>query len=339
MQAKVYDVLKLQILQRDPETNWKKVGLELKLAELIENLEQTRFDEPATAEHLRNVTENLMEFVENLSIKKLKARVGYNKNPVNEKARVVNFSSDECYHGSRQFLGGLKNLKKWSVRFDPGLKSWNYEKRFFQVAAIDIENIGKALKSLKQLESFAIQQSDLSDSIKVYHLLTPMKAMEHLKVIELSYCGIKSTESGQHFEEFLSVNRSLKHLELKGNELGLHFCFHLAKGIQKFAGKLSHLGLSLTRILGNGLNLILNSLDDKKYIESLDISKCVIGKSDNWVKSLIRLIERQGSLRMININENEIDSKLNKEKFIKAIDKNYEIVEINCENCGKKIFY
>ena len=184
MQAKLRDVLKLQNLLKDPNTNWKKIGLELKLTELIENLEETAFDEPMTAEHLKNVIEKLKDHVEHLSIKKLK---GYDKNPFNDKVRVVNFSSDECFHGSLEFLGGLTNLKDLSIKFDPGLQGLKYERRFFQVAIVDLENIGKALMSLKKLEKFAIQQSDLSEPMKINYLLMSMKTMKQLNVIDLSY--------------------------------------------------------------------------------------------------------------------------------------------------------
>lgn len=341
MQEKLRDFLRLQNLLRDPSTNWKKIGLELKLTELIENLEETEFDEPITAEQLRNVIEKLKDHVEHLSIKKLKARKGYDKNPYNDKARVVNFSSDECFHGSLEFLGGLTNLKDLSIKFDPGLQGWKYEKRFFQVATVDLENIGKALMSLEKLEKLAIQQSDLSEPMKINHLLMPIKTMKQLNVINLSYCAITSKMSGQNFEEFLTGNRSLKHLELKGNILGFDFCFHFAQGIKKFDGKLNYLGLSLTPILGNGLGSIVKSIKYKKNVERLDISKCdngLHGENDDDVELLKRLIERQGSVQAIDMNENSINIQLTKENFIKALEKNYKIIELNCENCGKYQF-
>lgn len=340
MQVKLRDVLKLQNLLRDPNTNWKKIGLELKLTELIENLEQTVFDEPVTAEHLKNVIEKLKDYVEHLSIKQLKARKRFDKKPFNDKARVVNFTSDECFHGSLEFLSGLINLKDLSIKFDPGLQGWNYERRFFQVAAVDLENIGKALTSLKKLEKFAILQSDLSEPMKISYLLVPMQTMEQLSVINLSDCAITSKISGQHFEEFLTINRSLKHLELKGNILGMDFCFHFAQGIKKFAGKLNYLGLSLTPILGNGLGSIVKSIRYKKNVERLDISKCdngMHGKNDDDVELLTRLIEKQGFVQAIDMNDNLINNQLTKENFIKALEKNYKIIELNCENCGKKL--
>lgn len=315
--------------------------MELKLAEFIENLEQTKFDEPGTVEELEVVAEKLNNFVENLSIKKLMPRKIYDKNPFNEKARVVNFPSDECYHGSLEFLGGLTNLKSLSIKFDPGVLGCKYEKRFFQVATVDIENIGKALVSLKKLEYFTIKTSDLSEPMKMLHLLLPLKTMKHLKSIDLSYCNIKSKESGEYFEEFLNVHRSLKHLELKGNIFRRDFSTHLAHGIRKFAGKLNYFGLSFTPLLDNGLDQIIKSIKDRKNVVRLDISNCesgLLGRNDDCNEALISLIEREGSLREININGNDIKKDLTKELFIKALDKNYKILDLSCENCGKIIF-
>lgn len=338
VQANVHDVLRLQKLLRDPETNWKQVGLELKLAELIENLEESRFEIPSVAKHLRDMTDKLKDFVENLTIQRLKMRKGHNKSPIDEQARVVNYSSNECYHGSLEFISGLINLKTLSIKFNPGRLDCKYERRFFQVALIDIENIGKALTSLKKLENFAIRQSDLNEPRKIYCLLTQLKVMEFLETVDLSFCNVTSKASGQHFEDFLKGNRSLKHLELKGNFLGFEFCTYLAMGIKVFSGKLNYLGLALTPILGNGLGQILQGIEQKGNVERLDISKCdngLHGENDECIESLIRLIERQSSVREINMNDNGINRQLTKDGFIKAIDKNFNIENLTCENCGK----
>ena len=115
---------------------------------------------------------------------------------------------------------------------------------------------------------------------------------------------------------------------------------HLSQGIKKFTGKLNYLGLSLTPILGNGLGAILKSIRYKKNVERLDISKCDNGlhgkNDDNDVELLTQLIERQGSIQAIDMNENFINNQLAKENFIKALEKNYKIIELACENCGKK---
>lgn len=340
VESKVNDVLKLQKLQHDSKTSWEQIGLELKFTEIIENYEKTDLDSSVVVEHLNELTGKLESVVENILIKKLKTGKSYQKNPFNKKARIVNFSSDECIHGSLEFLGGLKSLKSLSIKLDPGQCGCSYERRFFQIAVSDIENIGKALNSLTKLESFAIYQSDLSEWMKIHHLLTPMMKMDNLKMVDLSYCSISTKESGEVFDQFLSFSRSIEHLELKGNNLDSEFCFHLSHGIKSFAGKLDYLGLSMTPIFKNGLSLIVKSISEKNNVRRLDISNCDItlnGASDGCIEELVSLIEGQGSLREIKRNENQITSEMSRENFIKALERNYEIDGIDCENCGKNV--
>jgi hypothetical protein len=333
---KIYDVLEYQKLSRNPKTKWKQIGIELKFAEIIENMEQKDFDTPGNVELLEKLTEKLEPIVESLLIKKLQPRISITTNSLHPKARVVNFTSEECYHGSLEFVGKLSNLKNLKIIFHPGKLERNYEKRFFKFAIADIENLGKALNQLKMLENFSIVRSDLSESLKVFHLLTPMT---NLKFLDLSFCSITSKESGEHFEAFLSQNSSLKHLELKGNELNSDFCEQFAKGIEKFKGNFNYLGMSMTPTLGNGLESILKSITNSNNVIQLNISSCENEnheKSENCFQELVNLIECEGLIRVINMQNNQIVNENIKESFIKALEKNFEIDEILCDNCGEK---
>lgn len=336
VQLKINDGLKFQQLLRDQTTNWKRMGLELKFEEVIENLEQTDFDSPVTLEYLYQLMDKLQPIVEHLSIREMKPRKTYDKNPLNPNDRVVNVAAAECHHGSLEFLGVLTKLKSLFIKFDPGLLKLRYERRFFQVSVDDIKNVGKALTKLKKLEQFVIRRSDLSEPAKLHHLLEPMSWMPHLKCLDFSYCGITSGESGECFKKVLTINRTLTHIELKGNNLDLEFCNRFAVGMITFEGFLDYLGLSMNPILDNGLGLILRSINERSNVRKLDISNCgqtTHETSDGCMQELLRLIERQGVIREFNVNGN-VNEKF-KQEFIKALEKNYEIDDAQCDNCGE----
>lgn len=335
VEEKIHDELELQKLQRDATTDWKKVGLELKLVEIIDGLEQNEFDNPEVIQQLNDMMEKLQPFVENVKIKKLKPRRRLEES---SNVQVVNVPSDECPHGSLEFLGRLSEMKSLSISFNPGEVGQSYERRFFQVASNDITNIGKALMRLKMLESFALRRSDLSEPMKIRHLLEPMMLMENLKFLDLSFCSITSEDSGECFEKFLSFVRSLQHLELKGNNLNFDFCDHLARGIQQFEGNFEYLGLSMTPIVGNGMSQILKSLREKNNVQRLDISNCGHSKRElveESFEALISLMESKTTISEIKMENNTISSQGIKQNFIKALDKNYEIDNISCVTCGE----
>lgn len=308
----------------------------MKFEEVIENLEQTDFESPKTLEYLDRLMDKLQPIVEHLSIRKMKPRKTYVKNPLNPRDRVVNVPADECHHGSLEFLGALTKLRSLFIKFDPGLLKLRYERRLFQVSVDDIENIGKALTKLKKLERFGICRSDLSEPAKIHHLLEPMCWMPHLKFLDFSYCSIASGESGECFRKLLAINRTLTHIELKGNDLDSEFCNRFAVGMITFEGFLDYLGLSMNPILGDGLGLILRSINEKNNVRKLNISNCgqaTHETSSGCMQELLRLIEGKGAIREINMNEIVIE--MFKREFIKALDKNYEIDDAQCDNCGK----
>lgn len=336
MQSKIRDVLKFQQLSREAETDWKKIGVELKLQEFIENLEQNDFDSIETIQAFDQLAVKLHSIVENLAIKKMKPRKSFNKNPLNPMSRVVNFPPDECYHGSLEFLGSFNHLQSLSIMFDPGRFQYNYEKRFFQVATVDIENIGKALMNLRQLRSFAILRSDLSGLNKIHFLLKPMELMHDLTHIDFSFCAISSSKAGQDFLSLLKENRTLKHLELKGNNLDFGFCDQFSSGLEAFEGNLDFLGLSMNPIRDQGLGVVLSSINQRNNVSHLDISNCSLNdnlEAENFYEELISLLESSRSVRKINMNGNEIA--FGKENFIEALKNNFEIEELICEDCGE----
>lgn len=320
-------------------TRWKSVGIELKLKEYIENLEQTKFDMPETAKYLEVLMVSLACWIEDLSIKKLKTMQLFAKNPFTSSARVVNFKSNECSHGSLEFLGGLSNLKHLSISFDPGYNlGYSYARRLFQVSTADIENVAVALSKLKILERLQIRRSDLREPGKVLVLTRSMKSMSKLHSIDFSNCSIGSRLSGQYFRELLKANRMIKRLELKGNNLDEDFCRNFAVGLKDFHGKFDYLGLSWNPIFGKAL---VNVLKTAEKIYHLDISNCFLEKKQHTEECfghLVSMVETHQCLTLIDISGIEFRSLEIKAKFIKALEKNFGIVGAGCDNCGKRKF-
>lgn len=315
--------------------------MELKLQEIIESLGQLDFESPATIGYLHELTDKLTPFIDNLSIEKLQTRKYYKTNSLNPTDRVVNVPTDECFRGSLEFIGGLNNLKSLSIRFDPGFVGHNYERRIFQIAVSDIANVSKALKKLEKLEDFSIRRTDLRDARKIFHLTQALSLLENLRVLDISFCSITSKSSGMSFEELLVGAQSLKHLEMRGNNFDLGFCHYFARGLSSFKGTFDFLGLSLNPVLGKGLNQILQSIADKNNVIRLDISNCddqggmKSPESLQAIQVLIRLVSREGNVREMKINGNEIESQLDKNDFIKALEMNWLIDGVHCDECGE----
>lgn len=338
VESKKIDVLQFQEMSRSSDVYWKKIALQLTLEELIEGLEQNRFDLIETVKFLMRTAEELQSYVENLSIKRMKPRQSSVKNLLNPKSRVVNFPSDECFHGSLEFLGSFKGLKRLEITYNPGRLQYTYERRLLQVATVDIENIAKALVKLENLEMFSLHGSDLSEAIKIRFLLEPLKSLEHLTHLSLANCKITSAESGEHFSNLLKRNSGIRHLELKGNYLDFGFCEKFASGIEAFRGELEFLGLSMNPIMNNGLKEILRGISEKDNIIHVDFSNCTLDVdviSEETLQELIKLIRSSRTIRRINFDANEIPCG---QKLIEALNSNYEIDELSCENCGEFCF-
>lgn len=268
----------------------------------------------------------------------MKPRRSFEGNRFTSKARIVNFPIENCSHGSLEFLGILTNLKEFFIKFDPGKLERNYERRFCHVSLGDVKNLAKAVFKWKKLEKFTIHRSNLSEPIKIFSLLAPMKWMTNLKLLDFSFCCITSKESGEHFNTFLSLASNLQHLELKGNNLNNDFCQEFSRGIESFRGKFTYLGLSKNPTSGGGLAQILRSISEMANVQRIDISSC---ESENYKDNqnnyheLVNLVEQKGSISEINMQTNKIANEEMKENFIKALDKNFVIDEIQCEDCGE----
>lgn len=320
-QKELENPLEFEKLKRSGNCDWKRISIELNFRNFVENLEWNGFNYDVDRERIWNYTENLKDFIENLKIRKLKPRKALDE----EAFSVVNFSSEDCDHVSLEFLGKLTKLKSLSLDFSPGKLGKSYQRRFFKLSQMDIENIAFALKDLKMLTKLEIVHSDLEESEKISSLIASLGS---LKILNLSHCKITSKKSGQHFEQLLTANNSLEHLELRENNLNLDFCTHLAAGIEKFKGKFTFLALAFNPILCDGLKLILKSIAKKDNVENLNICGCMGGKSDSYeefVDEFSSLIKNSKKLKFLDFSANKIPKFDLRQQIIDALKQNFTI--------------
>lgn len=181
----------------------------------------------------------MANFVENLKIRKLKC-----PKIKEEVFKVVNFSSDDCEHVNLEFLRYLTKLKTFSIEFNPGVLKKNYERRLFDVAVVDIENLSDALRELKNLEKLEIINSNLRENEKIQNILSSIENLKNLTTLILTNCGIASGKSGESFDQFLTKSESIKSIELKNNDFNYEFCVYFSIGILSTKANLDYLGLS-----------------------------------------------------------------------------------------------
>lgn len=119
---------------------------------------------------------------------------------------------------------------------------------------------------------------DLSEPIKIFHILKALQEKQNLKRLELSCCAV-SDDNGDHFREFFAVNKSLESLELKNNSLSENGCNGIGEGIMKFKGVLKYLGLSGNQVLESGFLSIGAGCKSSLHIQKLDIQGCSLGEN------------------------------------------------------------
>ncbi|CAO1393989.1 unnamed protein product [Diamesa serratosioi] len=330
VETKVQNMSKFYEYLRSPKTNWKQIGIELKLSEFIENLAVEEFNHPNMVLFLEKLMISLQPFIENLVLRKMKSRKNHNYNKYNPKYKILNVPSIQCYHGSLGFIRYLTNLKVVSLMFGTGCLGINYERWLFKSSAIDFENLSIGIEKLEFLESFTISSTDLSESIKLFHILKSLQEKQHLKHLELSSCAI-SDDVGDHFKGFFEVNKSLESLELKYNSLNTEACNGIGKGIMSFQGVLKYLGLAGNQVFEAGFLAIGAGCKNSSQIQILDVKGCNLGENGGFrVAQLIGFHKALTSINACNVRFNAKGVK----KLMENIETNYNLDSLECNDCN-----
>lgn len=126
----------LQLCQ-NPNTNWKQEGIQLKLAEVV----QETCPEDLDLDHLSLLSSKVSTDVKCLTIQHLKSLKKHEHRYRDEHLDYVPI--EVCHHGSLEFLKVLTNLHTLSIQFCPSDLFRNYKREAFDCSYEDLENLAK----------------------------------------------------------------------------------------------------------------------------------------------------------------------------------------------------
>lgn len=124
-------------LTQNYDTNWKKEGMQLKLADIIHQMCPEDWD----LEKLTEISSQLSRFIETLIIHHLNPLKKHEHRYTDE---VLDSPPIEvCHHGSLEFLGHLSRLHTLSLIFAPNDLFRSYRREAFECSYEDINNLAK----------------------------------------------------------------------------------------------------------------------------------------------------------------------------------------------------
>jgi hypothetical protein len=335
--SKSRDGAKLQSLFRSKDTNWKAVAVEMFYADFCENLMPSEHKYSSTQEEIRVLSELCTKYVQDLRISGVQQERKELLNKFNDDIKMINYRPQDCAHCSFDFIYQLPNMESLSISFKPKVvPSRGYERRFFHVAPEDIRNLAVGLKSLRRLHTLEIS-GNLREGEKIAHLLASLQDSNSLHNLSLTHCSINSEIAGGHFAKFLSKNSSLEKIDLSYNDLGYGFCRHFAMGIESSSHNLKCLGLAMTGIFYNGLDVILKSISKRDSVWELNISCCegeCVDENNAAIEELENLMKKSSHLQILNMASNKIRDQSKRSKLIQALECNSSILSLDCFNCG-----
>lgn len=164
-----------------------------------------------------------------------------------------------------------------------------------------LEPLMKALQKNKTLKNLSLSRCRICDPgcqiVCAYVRFAP-----NIEVLNLSGCGL-TTESGEHLAKLIKYQQINRYCESWHNSLR-----YSDPNIQVMRG-IKRITLNGNPMIGDdGLNFILNELDDDLWIKALDMQKC--GITENMGMRIVDLVGYSQSLEIVDfrLNENLADS-------------------------------
>lgn len=159
-----------------------------------------------------------------------------------------------------------------------------------------------------------------------------MKSLEKitLKKLEFSYCYL-GNDSCSSIAYFLTINSSLKNLELKGNCFGPDGMEALSYGLKLFKGNMSYLGLSQNSILEEGVMKFCAGIVDRTDVYKLDFSGCNIG-SVSGAYRIIEIIKLHDSLEELNLSNIYLGESVGA-KMIEFVKDRFNLLKLEVRSC------
>lgn len=257
---------------RNKHSYWKRLGVELKIAEAIGREDPTYWFEGCLEDSLIKSA----PFVRKLIIAQLQptrtveAAEGY------EEYKLYVVPSEICHHGSLKILRHLVNLTSLSLTFRLEDLSKGYQRRFFQCSLDDMEYLVEALEKLEFLEHFKISRSQLSpEKLKV---LLKQLALMKIKILEFPRCDL-SDDTGILLGKYISKCPTCLHtINLSGNILSGKEIEDFGFGINVYEGILECLDISYNPIGEAGVLTLGGAVKNTKQLRELNVSVCDIGE-------------------------------------------------------------
>ncbi|KFB48271.1 AGAP005805-PA-like protein [Anopheles sinensis] len=319
------DVLSFYECESNPNTNWKRAGVELKLAQLIEQQDPRYWE----LEDLEDTVKKAAPFVEHLSISQLMPFPSVEPLEEYEAYRMYNPPDAVCHHGSLAMLGHLDNLTSLSLVF--GVNHWTkpYRVRYSKFSLADIENLAIALRKLGKLKSFTLTRSRM-DAEK---LATLVESFTHLPLesLDFSHCQL-GNGCGAVLGRFLSrFGPTLKRLNLAGNRLDALELDQLCPGLAVYKGVVDKLDLSYNPIGAAGVLILGGALKGTPQLSELNFTGCLMGAEGSF--RTIQLLSFHTPLRRVTLNCVPISPE-GQRKLVQVLLENKQIEEVEIQECG-----
>jgi hypothetical protein len=174
-----------------------------------------------------------------------------------------------------------------------------------------LEPLMKALQKNKTLKTLTLSRCRICDAgcqiVCAYVRFAP-----NIEVLNLSGCGL-TAQSGEHLAKLIKYQQINRYCESWHNSLR-----YSDPNIQVMRG-IKRITLNGNPLIGdNGLDFILNELDDDLWMKALDMQKC--GITENMGMRIIDLVEYSQSLEIA-------DFRLNEELSVATVEKILDILK------------
>ncbi|XP_021700040.1 protein NLRC5 [Aedes aegypti] len=312
---------------RDHNTNWKNLGVELKVSEALEQETPEYWFEG----DLEEILVKSQPFVRSLVISQLQPYKQIEPEENYEQYKVYNPTPELCSHGSLVILKHLVNLTSLSLAFGLGDATRGYERRFFIFSLEDVKNLVKAMANLPQLRHFKLSRSRMEPD-KLKALLDQLATMK-IERLELPYCYLK-TDAGMLLAKYISkCPGTLINLNVSGNFLDGEQIENFGYGINVYQGVLEKLDLSHNPIGESGVLTLGGAIKKTPQIRELNVTGCEIG--EQGALRVVQLLGFHAPLNILHMNCTPL-GRAGGKKLIEVLKENWPVEEVNCKFCNLK---
>ncbi|XP_062549458.1 dynein regulatory complex subunit 5-like [Armigeres subalbatus] len=327
VKAKCTPMVKFHKYERDSTTNWKELGIELKVSEVIEHETPEYWFEG----DLETILEKVQPFVQKLAISQLQPYKQIESEENYEEYKVYNPTPDLCSHGSLIVLKHLTNLTSLSLVFGLQDASRGYERRFFMFSLDDVKNLAQAMVLLPNLREFKISRSRMEpDKLK---LLLEQLATMKIETLDLPYCYL-GCDAGMLLAKYISkCPDTLISLNLSGNFLDGQQIETMGYGINVYQGMLKKLDISHNPIGEAGVLTLGGAIKKTKHVEELNVTGCEMGEQGAF--RVVQLLGFHQPLRVLHMNCTPLGRSGGK-KLIEVLKENWFVEEVSCKFCNLK---